>query len=741
MPNNEDALLQFLQLSGDLYWQTDEAGLIRSVINGEKFNSKLVAGQSIFDFLQCREESSKDWNAFQQSFSAQEKAQNLRIYFVGKLGLIPVDASFQVIELEDGSVSFRGIFKDIRDLIRSEQNLRFAENRFQTLFDASPSLISITNVSEKTYEDVNPAFCEFHEKPRSQFIARQSLGMSKQMKTKVFEETIQSLLHGKSIKDQRVEIARADGLVRTVRSVPRLLEYEDGPRFMVVSTDMTSELELQKSYGILRATLESMHHGVSLYDENLILILSNNRCLDLLDLPREMGVAGTPFEDFMRYNAERGEYGPGDVEEQVQARVELAKQFKSHKFERTRPDGTIVEIEGHYVPDVGFISTYMDITERVKAEEEVRESEKRLREIVDSLPFAFSLWDTEGRRVLGNEIWKEWYPEFYDLMPEYGGHFKDLVRNFVKYGLIDPMPADIEKFVEERYASLWKNEKTTQEFQKYGDRWLHMINEVMPSGYVATIRIDVTDQRLQEEQLRQAQKMEAVGQLTGGIAHDFNNILSVVLGNIEIIEELHQKAITEFRPRLQAINRAASRGAELTQQLLSFSRKLELRPDITNLNLVIADMGMLLKSTLGESVQLEFTKDDGLWDCFIDQGQFDNSLLNMCINARDAMSGAGRFCLWTKNIDLKEKYFPHENEVVSGQFVKLTVADSGTGINEENLKQVFEPFFTTKEVGKGSGLGLSMVFGFVRQSGGHIAVRSKCGEGTRFEIYLPRHVA
>ncbi|WP_025900076.1 PAS-domain containing protein [Sneathiella glossodoripedis] len=741
MPVIEADFLSLLQFSEDLFWKADRAGQIQTVVNSEKFNPAIKAGEIITAFVSCRDESSRDWDRFLEAFENLEKADALRIYLTGTRGLIPVEATFAPVYDGKVCVGFQGCFRDIRELVRSEHRHQLAEDRFQTLFEASPSLISITNISDKIYEDVNPAFCDFHEKPKSQFIAQQSLGMSDRVKTNVYKDTSEALLHGKKIEPKRVEIIKGDGCLRQLLSIPTLIEFEEGPRLMVISTDITSELELQKSNGILRATLESMHHGVSLYDEDLVLILSNNRCLDLLDLPKDMGKAGTPFEDFMRYNAERGEYGPGDVEELVRERVELAKEFKSHRFDRVRPDGTVVEVEGHYVPGVGFISTYMDITERVQAEQEVRESERRLREIVDSLPFAFSLWDQEGRRVLGNSIWKDWYPEFYDLMPEIGGHFKDLVRNFVKYGLVDPMPTDIEGFVNERYESLWKEEQSDQQYQKYGDRWLHVINKVMPSGYVATIRIDVTDQRLQEEKLRQAQKMEAVGQLTGGVAHDFNNILSVIMGNIDIIEELNKEAAEQCRPRLNAINRAANRGAELTQQLLSFSRKLELRPVVTNLNAVIDNMSMLLRSTMGESVKLEFTQDPELWECLIDQGQLDNSLLNLCINARDAMSGAGRFCMWTKNIHLREKYFPHENEVVSGDYVKLTVADSGSGIQESHLKQVFEPFFTTKEVGKGSGLGLSMVFGFVRQSGGHIAVRSKVGAGTRFEIFLPRYVA
>ena len=738
---NEDNVLRFLHLSGDLYWQADQNGILLLAINSEKFKSDTLIGKPLIELVTYLDDSNEDRDLFFENFTAGKAVNKVRMHLIGDDGLIPVEGSCEPVELPGGEVGMQGVFKNIRDLIRAEQEQCRAEERFQILFEASPSMISIANISDKKYDNVNSAFCKFHDKQSSDFIAQQTLGMSTKFKTNIFKQTIDALLHGKPIHEQNTQIHDADGSLRSLRSVPRLIQYEDGPRVMVVSTDVTPELELQKNNGILRATLESMHHGVSLYDEDLVLILSNNRCLDLLDLPREMGGAGTPFEDFMRYNAERGEYGPGDVDELVQERVLLAKQFKSHRFDRVRPDGTVVEIEGHFVPGVGFISTYMDITERVKAEDIVRESEKRLREIVDSLPFAFSLWDRDGRRVLGNSIWKEWYPEFYSLMPEIGEHFTELVRNFLKYGLVDPMPEDPEAFINERYLSLKNADENTQEYQKYGDRWLHMINKVMPSGDIATIRIDVTEQRKQEEQLRQAQKMEAVGQLTGGIAHDFNNMLSVILGNIEIIQEHQISRSDEIEPRLNAINRAANRGAELTQQLLSFSRKLELRPTVSNLNEVVRDMSVLLKSTLGEGVKLEINEADDLWDCFIDQGQFDNSLINMCINARDSISGNGRFCLWTKNSQLKGRFFAYENELVSGDFVKLTIADNGAGISEANIKQVFEPFFTTKEVGKGSGLGLSMVFGFVRQSGGHIAVKSKIGEGTRFEIYLPRHLA
>jgi PAS domain S-box-containing protein len=255
---------------------------------------------------------------------------------------------------------------------------------------------------------------------------------------------------------------------------------------------------------------------------------------------------------------------------------------------------------------------------------------------------------------------------------------------------------------------------------------------------VGAMITDITQQRSNEGQLRQLQKMEAVGQLTGGIAHDFNNILMVILSNVdEILEERDLSPTT--RQRLEQIGKVSERANDLTRSLLAFSRKLPLNPQPTDVNELVVNIGDMLRRTLGAQIEIDSVLTDDLWPVNVDIAQLQSVLVNLCINARDAMPGGGRLLIETANVELDQEGNEHGAEHAAGSYVRLTVTDTGSGISSENLRKVFEPFFTTKEVGKGTGLGLSMVYGFVRQSGGHVSIYSEEGMGTAIKVYLPRH--
>jgi signal transduction histidine kinase len=240
-----------------------------------------------------------------------------------------------------------------------------------------------------------------------------------------------------------------------------------------------------------------------------------------------------------------------------------------------------------------------------------------------------------------------------------------------------------------------------------------------------------------ESQVRQAQKMEAIGQLTGGVAHDFNNILTVITGTIEILGEA-----VKDRPHLARITdmmgAAAARGADLTKHLLAFSRLQPLQPRNVDVNAVVVDAARLLRPTLGEQIEIESMLAHDSAPALIDPSQLTNAILNLALNARDAMPNGGKLTLETKNVVLDENYAAMSSEVNPGDYVMIAVSDSGKGIPTSLLDKVFEPFYTTKDVGKGSGLGLSMVYGFVKQSNGHIRIYSEEGHGTTVKLYLPQ---
>jgi len=246
-----------------------------------------------------------------------------------------------------------------------------------------------------------------------------------------------------------------------------------------------------------------------------------------------------------------------------------------------------------------------------------------------------------------------------------------------------------------------------------------------------------TNLRKTEDQLRQSQKMEGIGTLAGGIAHDFNNLMTAVTGYSELALR-HLEAGDPLRPKIEEIKKAGERAATLTRQLLAFSRKQILQPRVLDLNTVVSGMGKMLPRMIGEDIDLRIELDTSLGQVEADPGQVEQVLMNLAVNARDAMPGGGRLTIRTENVQMDGKLAKRRLVVEPGNYVILSVSDNGCGMDSETRTHIFEPFFTTKEVGKGTGLGLSTVYGIVKQSGGNIWVYSEVGRGTIFKIYLPR---
>ncbi|MDO9502984.1 PAS domain S-box protein [Falsiroseomonas sp.] len=254
---------------------------------------------------------------------------------------------------------------------------------------------------------------------------------------------------------------------------------------------------------------------------------------------------------------------------------------------------------------------------------------------------------------------------------------------------------------------------------------------------ILAVNTDITERLELEQKLRQAQRLEAIGQLTGGVAHDFNNLLTVILGNSEMLAD--SLGHDEDLQQMAAMNMAAAeRGSALTSRLLAFSRRQALDPKAIDVNRLLAGLHQMLQRTLGEHIEIRFASVPDLWPAMIDPPQLENAVLNLCINARDAMGAGGRLVIETANVHLDAAYSEAEGEVAPGAYVLIAVSDTGSGMTPEVAARAFEPFFTTKEVGQGSGLGLSMVFGFMKQSGGHVKIYSEVGHGTVVKMYLPR---
>lgn len=255
----------------------------------------------------------------------------------------------------------------------------------------------------------------------------------------------------------------------------------------------------------------------------------------------------------------------------------------------------------------------------------------------------------------------------------------------------------------------------------------------------AALRAEMATRQEAEAQVRQMQKMEAVGQLSGGIAHDFNNMLAVIMSALNLIQRKLARGETDIGRFVDSATDAVNRAAALTQRLLAFSRQQPLSPRSVDANRLVSGMSELLRRALGAGVSVETVLAGGLWRTYADVSQLENAILNLAVNARDAMAEDGKLTIETANAHLDDAYARTHAEVQPGQYVMIAVSDTGSGMTPDVLARAFEPFFTTKPVGKGTGLGLSQVFGFVKQSGGHLKIYSEPGQGTTIKIYLPRH--
>lgn len=277
---------------------------------------------------------------------------------------------------------------------------------------------------------------------------------------------------------------------------------------------------------------------------------------------------------------------------------------------------------------------------------------------------------------------------------------------------------------------------------------IHDARKRLAQALAAAVDLGETNEKLKKEigerqaiegQVRQMQKMESIGHLTGGIAHDFNNMLAIVIGSLDLAQRRFETDPDKAKACIDNASEGAHRAAQLTARLLAFSRQQPLEPRPVDANKLVGGMSELLRRTLGEHISVETVLAGGLWPTYIDAGQLENAILNLCVNARDAMPDGGKLTIETNNTHLDERYAAEHEEVTPGQYVVLCVTDTGTGMPPHVIERAFDPFYTTKGVGRGTGLGLSQVFGFVKQSGGHIKIYSEPDHGTTVKLYLPRH--
>ena len=378
-----------------------------------------------------------------------------------------------------------------------------------------------------------------------------------------------------------------------------------------------------------------------------------------------------------------------------------------------------------------------DISAQIEAEEALSRSQDFYGTILDSLPLFVAYTDRDERVLYANRAFQEFF-----AVPRAGDRSR-VINDVIgdrRYGVIGSHV---------REALRGRTIEAQGRFHDATGRAFDLDTVFIPhrdgsdevQGCFVAAR-DMTERRQLEAELRQSQKMEAVGRLTGGIAHDFNNLLSIIVGNMQLLARALREEPRLLRQAQTGLN-AALRGADLTRRLLAFARQQVLEPRIVDPNALIGGMYELLRRTLTGDVEIERRLDDTAWPAKVDPGQLENAVLNLVINARDAMPAGGVITIATRNEIVGEAgaQRPREDGLAPGEYAVLEVADTGAGMSTETLKRAFEPFFTTKDVGKGSGLGLSMVYGFVKQSGGHVDITSVLGRGTAVRMYFPRALA
>jgi PAS domain S-box-containing protein len=372
-----------------------------------------------------------------------------------------------------------------------------------------------------------------------------------------------------------------------------------------------------------------------------------------------------------------------------------------------------------------------------KAQQALRESMARLTAVVETAVDGFILIDARGRILLFNPACERLFGYRADevfhenvkmlMPPTYSAHHDEYIRNFLQTGERKIIGIGREVIGLRKDGSTFPMELSVGEAKQDGE-----------SIFVGIIH-DVTGRKHTEEQLRQAQKMEMVGQLSGGIAHDFNNLLTVIVGNAEHLGE-QLRSRQDLQRISNDICEAGERGAELTQRLLAFSRRQLLHPREVDCHELLDSMRKLLRRTMRENIEISIAPSSERILAFADRAQLESSLLNLALNAQDAMPNGGHLTLSTSVASLDDEYQGQHPEIAPGEYAMIAVTDDGVGMTAEIAARAFEPFYTTKEVGKGSGLGLSMVYGFAKQSNGHVSIYSEVGLGTTLRIYLP-HVA
>ncbi len=646
------------------------------------------------------------------------------------------DGSAIPLELAIGETRIDGrrIFVGaLRDISKRAEALRQSEEQFSKAFHVNPNSMAITRASDGKVLAVNDKTLSILGYSREEYVGRLAAEIWEHPDERA--KFLRQLQESGFVEDFEFNVMDKSGKRHTGLLTGSYMEF-DGTKAVLTNTrDITGQKRTEK---YLQQSEEKFSKAFLMSPDGVIInrahdgktIEISDRLLEMTGYSREEVLARPGTDNSTWLRPEDRETLMRDLEEKGERDdLETIFRTKDGRLLTVLLSSRFIDLEGERC----VLSIIRDVTESRRAERELAQNREMLQALLDAVPLGINVKDHARRYTFMNPF----QAKVYGTVPEgaIGQTPSELVN--AEYG------ASIEEHdrqVFETGKPLAYFEEVTANAQGEIRNWLTtklLLGEKDSSdAQVLSISLDMTDRKATEDQLRHAQKMEAVGHLTGGVAHDFNNLLTALLGSLQLLSD--RLGGDELAERyIDICLRAVNRGADLTQRLLAFSRKQALSPRPTDINALIGGMTDLLQRTLGAPVEIRTTLPQGLWPAMVDEAQLESAILNLAINARDAMAAGGRLSIETSNADLDGQTVDDE-EVASGSYVQITVRDSGTGIPDEVLGQVFEPFFTTKEIGKGSGLGLSMVYGFVKQSGGHVEIESEVGRGTTVTLYLPR---